>query len=41
MISREDATKRITIDVERKEKVFDFFISCGWITTSNHINESS
>lgn len=39
MISAEDATKKITIDVERKEKIYDFFISCGWITTGNYINQ--
>lgn len=39
MISKEEVGKRITIDVERKEKVYDFFISCGWITTGNHIHD--
>ncbi|KAK8826021.1 transcriptional adapter 2-alpha [Blastocystis sp. ATCC 50177/Nand II] len=39
--SRDEVAKKITIDVERKDKIFDFFISCGWITTGVHINTDS
>ena len=39
--ARDEVAKKITIDVERKEKIFDFFISCGWITTGMHINSDS
>lgn len=30
-VGRDDSTK-ITLDVERRQKVYDFFVSCGWIT---------
>ena len=34
----EEVSNKITINVERKEKLYDFFISCGWVTMANHIN---
>lgn len=37
MGSREGA--KITMDVERRQKEFDFFVSCGWITSAAQLNE--
>lgn len=30
---------KITMDVERRQKEFDFFVSCGWITSAAQMNE--
>ena len=40
-IARDELGKKITIDVERKQQVYDFFVSCGWITTSSTLSGDS
>ena len=40
MISRDNAGQKITVDVERRQQEYDFFVSCGWITTPSYIAES-
>ncbi|KAK8800036.1 hypothetical protein WA588_002854 [Blastocystis sp. NMH] len=40
-IAKDELGKKITIDVERKQQVYDFFVSCGWITTSSTLSGDS
>lgn len=38
IIQQENGGQRITIDVERRQQVYDFFVSCGWITAPSSIS---